>query len=52
MARIRSKELAEAEELLAALNSWSEAEIDALPRFYREKAQEYRQLTNRGTAEL
>jgi hypothetical protein len=52
MARIRSKELAEAEELLAALDSWSAAEIDALPQFYREKAQEYRQLTNRGTAEL
>ena len=48
MARIRSKELAEAEDLLADVYSWSDAEIDALPRFYREKAKEYRQLTNRG----
>lgn len=48
MVRIHSKELAEAEDLLAEVRSWSEAEIDALPRFYREKAQEYRQLANNG----
>lgn len=48
MVRIRSKELAEAENLLANVCSWPEAEVDALPRFYREKAREYRGLANRG----
>jgi hypothetical protein len=40
MGRIISKELAEAEKLLAELCSWSEEEIQELPRFYREKARE------------
>jgi hypothetical protein len=48
MARIRSKDLAEAEELVAEVCSWTDAEIDALPRFYREKAKEYRGLANGG----
>lgn len=48
MVRIGSKELYEAEELLAELASWSEEEIEQLPRFYREKAHEYRRLANSG----
>lgn len=48
MARIRSKELAEAEDLLAEVCSWTDAEVDTLPRFYREKAREYRRLANSG----
>lgn len=41
-------ELAEAERLLAEVNSWSEAEIEALPLFYKRKAREYRQLLHHG----
>ena len=48
MVRIRSKELYEAEELLAELASWSDGEVAALPQFYRTKAQEYRRLANGG----
>jgi hypothetical protein len=36
----------EAEQLLEELESWSEEEIKELPRFYSEKAREYRQLAN------
>lgn len=48
MARIPSKDLAEAEELLAEVRSWTEAEVDALPQFYREKAHAYRRQANGG----
>jgi len=48
MVRIRSKELAEAENLLADVCSWTEDEVDALPRFYREKARAYRRQANAG----
>jgi hypothetical protein len=48
MARIRSDELLEAEELLEVVASWSEDEIEQLPLLYREKAREYRQLMNSG----
>jgi len=40
MGRVIPKELAEAEKLLNELKSWSEDEIQDLPRFYREKARE------------
>jgi hypothetical protein len=48
MGRVPTRELAEAEELLDELNSWGEAEIEELPKFYRERAREYRQLLNSG----
>ena len=48
MARIHSKDLYEAEELLEEIASWSDEEIDALPVLYREKVQRYRRLANAG----
>jgi hypothetical protein len=48
MARIRSDELLEAEELLEEVASWSEDEIEQLPLLYHEKAREYRRLVNSG----
>jgi len=41
-------DLKEAEELLQEIRSWSEEEIEDLPKFYRRKAREYRQLMNQG----
>ena len=46
MNRVQPSEVFEAEELLAEIASWSEDEIEELPKFYREKAREYRRLTN------
>lgn len=43
-----SQEIHEAENLLNEIKSWSEEEIEELPRFYQEKAKEYRQLLNQG----
>ncbi len=40
--------VAEAERLLEKLETWSEDEIQALPRFYRERAQRYRKLRKQG----
>ena len=51
MAHLRSKHLYEAEELLAEIASWTDDELEALPQFYREKAQEYRRLVNQGEQE-
>ena len=48
MRRVLSERLAEAEELLEEVESWSEEEIEELPKLYREKAREYRSLTNSG----
>lgn len=42
--QMRSRDLHEAEQLLEAVQSWTEDEVEELPRFYREKAREYRQL--------
>jgi hypothetical protein len=50
MARIRSKYVYEAEELLARVAAWSEDEINQLPPLYQEKAREYRELANAGDA--
>ena len=47
--RIASSEVFEAEELLEEVSSWSEEDIEELPRLYREKAREYRSdYTQRG----
>jgi hypothetical protein len=46
--RIRSSDVHEAEELLEEVCSWSEEEIEALPKFYQEAARRYRQLANCG----
>jgi len=40
--------LQEVEELLETVESWSEEEIEELPKFYREKAREFQGLTNSG----
>jgi hypothetical protein len=40
--------LYEAEELLEEVASWPEERIEQLPKFYRNKAQEYRRLANKG----
>lgn len=40
--------LAEAQELLKEVKSWSEDEIEELPKFYREKARRFRQLAQMG----
>lgn len=48
MSRILPRETYEAEKLLAEIHSWTEEEVERLPKFYREKAREYRRLTNKG----
>ena len=48
MSRVLSEKLAEAENLLEEVDSWSEEEIEELPKFYKEKAREFRGLTNSG----
>lgn len=48
MARIASYDVFEAEELLEEAQSWSEEEVEQLPKFYREKARAYRRLPNSG----
>jgi hypothetical protein len=42
MSHVSSEKLAEAENLLEEVDSWSKEEIEELPRLYREKAREYR----------
>ncbi|XGI84392.1 hypothetical protein ACEU6E_03855 [Halorutilales archaeon Cl-col2-1] len=39
-----ARRIGEAEELLEKVKSWSEEEIEELPKLYREKAREYRGL--------
>ena len=41
-------ELAEAERLLGKVENWSEKDVEELPRFYREKAERYRELRKHG----
>ena len=48
MGRVWSKDLYEAEELLAEVASWSEEEIASLPALYQEQAERYRRLANAG----
>lgn len=40
-----SSRLAEAEELLQTVNSWTEEQVEELPKLYQEKAREYRAST-------
>lgn len=42
------EEVSEAEDLLEEVGSWSEEEIEELPKFYSEKAREYQGLLQRG----
>jgi DICT domain-containing protein len=46
-----ASKLAEAEKLLEEVASWSETEVESLPRFYREAAERYRKLANQGDTE-
>lgn len=48
MTRIASGEVFEAEELLNEVESWSEEEIEELPKLYQRKAREFQRLRNRG----
>jgi Tfp pilus assembly protein PilP len=48
MSRRLIGDLREAEQLLQEVRSWSEEEVEELPKLYREKAREYRRLQNRG----
>ena len=48
MSRIASSEVFEAEELLEEVKSWSEEEVEKLPKLYQEKAREFRRLTHQG----
>ena len=41
-------EIAEAERLLGKVENWPEKEVKELPRFYREKAERYRELRKHG----
>lgn len=47
MSTMFSRELLEAEELLKKVRSWTDEEVENLPRFYERKAREYRQLSNK-----
>jgi hypothetical protein len=47
MARSQLRDLQEAEELLEEIASWPEDRIEQLPKFYREKAREYRDVADR-----
>jgi hypothetical protein len=42
------EQISEAEDLLEEIDSWSEEEIEELPKFYSEKAREYQGLLQRG----
>jgi len=46
MDRVAAGEVFEAEELLEEVGSWTEEELEELPKLYREKAREFRRLAN------
>jgi len=48
MSRLIPKDVAEAQQLLEHIRSWSDEEVEQLPKFYREKAERYRELANKG----
>lgn len=48
MTHVPLHHLAEADELLTEVASWSDNEIQTLPKFYRERAHRYQQLRNSG----
>jgi len=43
-----TQRLHEAEKLLEEVQSWNEEEVEELPRFYRERAREFRRLMQSG----
>ncbi|QUJ71955.1 hypothetical protein [Haloarcula marismortui] len=45
---VSPSQIMEAEELLEKLESWSEEEIEELPKLYQERAREYRRLVQNG----
>jgi hypothetical protein len=44
MGRIAASQVFEAEELLEEIRSWSEEEVEKLPKLYRQKAREFQEL--------
>ena len=48
MDEVPYSEILEAEELLQELESWSEKEVEELPKLYRKKAREFQGLANPG----
>lgn len=44
-------ELAEADQLLSEVASWSDEELQALSKFYREHARRYQELLKQGDPE-
>ncbi|MFC5133731.1 MULTISPECIES: hypothetical protein [Haloferacaceae] len=48
MSRLIPKDVEEAQQLLEHIQSWSDEEVEQLPKFYREKAERYRELANKG----
>jgi len=48
MRRVLSRHLYEAENLLEEIDSWSEEEMEELPKLYREKAREYKSHLQQG----
>jgi len=45
---VAASEICEAEQLLQQVDSWSEEEVESLPKLYRKKAKEYQGLTQDG----
>jgi len=48
MPRVAASDVFEAEQLLEEIRSWSEEEIEELPKLYQRKAREYQGLTQDG----
>ena len=44
MRNVSVEQINEAENLLEEIESWSEEEVEELPKLYREKAREFRRL--------
>jgi len=47
MSGLCSRDGYEAEQLLERVQSWTREEVEQLPKLYREKAREFRQLSQR-----
>ena len=48
MTRRKMALIFEAEELLREISSWTDEDLEILPKLYREKAREYQTLLNLG----
>jgi len=48
MAHVRSAYLVEAEELLREVLSWTDEEVEELPKLYRDQARKFRQRAKGG----